>query len=100
MPSTCPRSSQNSESRVLPSSNISPDFVPQSKGSGGRALSPALRFVILIGVVNLFADMTYEGARSVGGAFLGQLGASAFAVGLVAGGGELIGYVVRLGAGA
>jgi predicted MFS family arabinose efflux permease len=55
--------------------------------------------VILVGVVNLFADMTYEGARSVSGAFLGQLGASAFAVGLVAGGGELIGYGIRLGAG-
>jgi hypothetical protein len=35
--------------------------VPQRKVSGGRALSPALRFVILVGVVNLFADMTYEG---------------------------------------
>jgi MFS family permease len=59
----------------------------------------ALRFVVLIGVVNLFADMTYEGARSASGAFLGSLGASSTVVGLVAGGGELLGYMIRLGAG-
>ena len=29
--------------------------------------STVLRFVILLGVVNLFADLTYEGARSVTG---------------------------------
>ena len=37
----------------------------------------ALRFVILLGVVSLFADMTYEGARSITGPFLAVLGASA-----------------------
>jgi predicted MFS family arabinose efflux permease len=55
----------------------------------------ALRFVIIIGVVNLFADFTYEGARSVNGAFLASLGASAIVVGFVAGFGELIGYSLR-----
>lgn len=55
----------------------------------------ALRFVILIGVVNLFADFTYEGARSINGAFLGSLGASAVVVGLVAGFGEFVGYGLR-----
>ncbi len=55
----------------------------------------ALRFVIVIGVVNLFADFTYEGARSVNGAFLASLGASAIVVGFVAGFGELIGYGLR-----
>ncbi|TMQ30014.1 MAG: MFS transporter, partial [Planctomycetota bacterium] len=39
--------------------------------------SVALRFVLIIGIANLFADMTYEGARSVTGVFLGSLGASA-----------------------
>ena len=29
--------------------------------------SKALKFVLILGVVNLFADMTYEGARSVTG---------------------------------
>ena len=55
----------------------------------------ALRFVLIIGVVNLFADFTYEGARSVNGAFLGSLGASAIVVGFVGGFGELIGYSLR-----
>src|SRR3989442_1932623 len=53
-------------------------------------------FVVMIGVVSLFADMTYEGARSVTGPFLAVLGASAAVVGVVAGFGELIGYAVRL----
>jgi len=56
----------------------------------------ALKFVILLGVVSLFADMTYEGARSITGPFLAVLGASATVVGIVAGFGELIGYGLRL----
>ncbi len=58
--------------------------------------SSALKFVILLGCVSLFADATYEGARSVTGAYLGALGASGSVVGLVAGVGELIGYGLRL----
>jgi len=61
--------------------------------------SRALNFVILLGVVSLFADMTYEGARSAIGPFLGMLGASAFAVSVVSGGGELVGYALRLWSG-
>ena len=56
----------------------------------------ATRFVILIGVVSLFSDLTYEGARSVAGPFLATLGASGTGVGFVAGLGELIGYGFRL----
>ncbi len=55
----------------------------------------ALRFVLIIGIVNMFADFTYEGARSINGAFLANLGASSVAVGFVAGFGELIGYALR-----
>lgn len=55
----------------------------------------AFNFVLTIGIVNLFADMTYEGARSIAGPFLESLGASALAVGVVAGGGELLGYALR-----
>jgi MFS family permease len=58
--------------------------------------SRALRFIVALGVVSLFADMTYEGARSATGPFLQTLGASAAAVGFVAGLGELIGYALRL----
>lgn len=56
----------------------------------------ALKFVILLGCVGLFADMTYEGARSITGPFLAYLGASGTVVGIVAGFGELVGYGLRL----
>jgi MFS family permease len=59
----------------------------------------ALRFVVVIGIVNLFADFTYEGGRGVVGAFLGHLGANGAAVGAVAGGGEFAGYAIRSVAG-
>lgn len=58
--------------------------------------SAALRFVLLLGVVSLFADMTYEGGRSLVGPFLAHLGTSATVVGVVAGLGELLGYGLRL----
>ncbi len=59
----------------------------------------AFQFIILMGLVSLFSDMTYEGARSLTGPYLGLLGASGFVVGLVAGLGEFIGYGLRLATG-
>ncbi len=56
----------------------------------------ALKFVILLGLVSLFADMTYEGARSITGPYLAALGASGTAVGIISGFGELVGYGLRL----
>lgn len=67
--------------------------------SAGLTRRTAMAFVILLGVVSLFADMTYEGARSITGPYLAVLGASATAVGIAAGFGELIGYVLRLASG-
>lgn len=61
-----------------------------------RTRQSALRFIITIGIVSLFADMTYEGARSITGPYLGFLGASATVVGIVSGLGELFGYGIRL----
>ena len=49
----------------------------------------AKRFVILLGFVSLFADLCYEGMRSAIGPYLAYLGASATAVGLVSGTGEM-----------
>jgi hypothetical protein len=63
------------------------------QGSLDRA---ARRFVVLLGFVSLFGDMTYEGARSIIGPYLATLGASATVVGIAAGFGELVGYTVRL----
>ncbi len=56
----------------------------------------ALKFVLLIGVMSLFADFTYEGSRSILGPYLGQLGAGAAAIGIITGLGELLGYGLRL----
>jgi hypothetical protein len=57
--------------------------------------STLFRFVLIIGVVNLFADFTYEGGRSIVGPFLGVLGASGTIVGFVGGFGEFMGYALR-----
>lgn len=54
------------------------------------------KFIILLGLVSLFADMTYEGARGITGPFLLMLGASATMVGFASGLGELSGYIIRL----
>lgn len=59
----------------------------------------AVRFVILLGAVSLFADMTYEGSRSILGPYFVSLGASAAIVGTVAGAGELAGFGLRLASG-
>jgi MFS family permease len=56
-------------------------------------------FIILLGIVSLFGDITYEGARSVTGPYLATLGASASVVGLVGGVGEFVGYALRLASG-
>lgn len=68
------------------------------KSSPGNRKS-AFIFVVSIGIVSLFADMTYEGARSITGPYLGMLGANAAIVSAVAGFAELVGYVLRLAAG-
>lgn len=65
----------------------------------GNIAKTAFGFVLVIGIANFFADMTYEGARSIIGPFLGSLGASATVVGVVAGTGELLGYSLRSVAG-
>lgn len=58
--------------------------------------SRAMRFVIIVGIINMFADLTYEGGRSIVGPFMGLLGASAFTISLVSGIGEFFGYSLRL----
>ena len=55
----------------------------------------AYRFIVALGFVSLFADMTYEGAHSVIGPLLKDLGASATQVGIIAGLGEMIAASLR-----
>jgi MFS family permease len=66
----------------------------------GPAPSPAgkaraLRFVLLVGAMSLFADFVYEGGRSLAGPYLAILGASGAVVGIASGFGELAGYGLR-----
>jgi MFS family permease len=56
----------------------------------------AIRFIICLGVVSMFADMTYEGAHSVIGPLLSDLGSSATQVGFIAGIGEMFAASLRL----
>lgn len=56
----------------------------------------AFTFILLMGIISLFSDMTHEGASSIIGAYLGMLGASAAVIGFVSGLGECIGYSLRL----
>jgi MFS family permease len=58
--------------------------------------SSALKFVLIVGIISFFADFTYEGSRSIIGQYLGLLGASALAIGVITGFGELLGYGLRL----
>lgn len=55
----------------------------------------AIRFIVALGFVSLFADMTYEGAYSIMGPFLKDLGATALEVGIIAGLGEMIAASLR-----
>jgi len=65
-----------------------PGFTPQDRKS-------AFRFIVALGFVSLFADMTYEGAHSVIGPLLKDLGATATQVGIIAGLGEMIAASLR-----
>ncbi|HUN25830.1 MAG TPA: MFS transporter [Steroidobacteraceae bacterium] len=46
--------------------------------------------------MSFFADSTYEGSRSILGPYLGSLGVTATAIGIIMGLGELLGYGLRL----
>ena len=59
----------------------------------------AWKFILLVGIISLFSDMTHEGARTITGPFLGVLGAGAIVISTVAGLGEFLGYAVRFLAG-
>jgi len=56
----------------------------------------AIRVILCFGLVSLFADMTYEGAHSIIGPFLKDLGATAGQVGIIAGLGEMVAASLRL----
>lgn len=55
-----------------------------------------MSLIFFLGIVSLFADITYEGARSIIGQYLFVLGSSSLFVGFIAGFGEFIGYFLRI----
>src|SRR5437763_11989915 len=73
--------------------------MPRAPMAGSRislfSASPAFTFVLTMGVVNLFGDITYEGGASINGPFMASLGASAAVVSITAGVGEFLGYALR-----
>src|SRR5438552_3894287 len=64
-------------------------------GARTASASAAFSFVLTMGIVNLFADMTYEGGGSINGQFLGTLGAGAVIISIAVGLGEFLGYALR-----
>jgi len=56
----------------------------------------ALGLILLFGLVSLFGDIIYEGARSVNGPYLKLLTVNAVTLGLITGVGEFLGYALRL----
>jgi MFS family permease len=55
----------------------------------------AIGFIVCLGIVSLFADMTYEGAHSIIGPYLGDLGASIATIAFISGLGEMLGASLR-----
>ena len=55
----------------------------------------AIRFILCMGLVSLFADMTYEGAHGTIGPLMTGLGASVTAVAIIAGFGEMMAAGLR-----
>lgn len=45
---------------------------PSARWASLRGASPALKFVLMVGVMSFFADFTYEGSRSVVGPISGR----------------------------
>ena len=63
--------------------------------AAGQKRRHAIGFIICLGVVSLFADMTYEGAHSSISPLLLNLGATAAQVAFISGLGEMLGQSLR-----
>jgi MFS family permease len=71
--------------------------IKAEEGQGARETRRlAIQLIVIFGVISLFSDTIYEGARSVNGPYLKTLGANAAMVGLIAGLAEMLGYLMRL----
>lgn len=59
-------------------------------------IKKSYQLIFLFGLVSLFGDIVYEGARAVNGPYLKTLAVNAAFVGLIVGIGEFAGYALRL----
>jgi len=66
-----------------------------SSAPNADARRSAIQFIVCLGVVSLFADMTYEGAHSIIGPLLGDLSANMAQVAFIAGAGEMVAASLR-----
>ncbi|SCZ78588.1 MFS transporter [Acidaminobacter hydrogenoformans] len=64
-----------------------------------KRTSPAMKVILLFGIISLLGDLVYEGARSANSQYFTLIGVSAAQIGLVFGLGEFLGYMLRLFAG-
>ncbi|MDA8326426.1 MAG: MFS transporter [Nitrospiraceae bacterium] len=71
----------------------------EASGKRRTQKGSAYRLIVLMGMVSLFGDVTYEGARSITGPYLAVLGGGAAIVGLVSGLGDFLGHALRLASG-
>ncbi|HEX5541865.1 MAG TPA: MFS transporter [Micromonospora sp.] len=55
----------------------------------------AFRFVLIMGVVDLFGDTAYSGGASMNGLFLASLGAGAAVISIIGGLSEFLNYLIR-----
>lgn len=68
----------------------------KNKGQKKAIITSAMAFILLMGFVSLFSDMTHEGANSVIGNFLSLAGANAATIGFISGLGMFLGYALRI----
>lgn len=59
-------------------------------------LTPAVRVIIIFGIISLLGDVVYESARGANSQYFELIGISAARVGFVFGIGEFLGYFLRL----
>ncbi|MCL2496155.1 MAG: MFS transporter [Clostridiales bacterium] len=62
-------------------------------------ISGAVQIIIIFGLISMFGDIIYEGARGANGQYLQLLGANATSIGIIVGLGEFLAYCLRLAAG-
>uniref|UniRef100_A0A7C4ATQ2 Uncharacterized protein n=1 Tax=Desulfomonile tiedjei TaxID=2358 RepID=A0A7C4ATQ2_9BACT len=70
--------------------------VRETRPAGNIGKAAAIKVVVSLGMVSLFADVTHDGVRNIVASLLSIVGAGGPLGEIVAGAVELAGYVLRL----